>query len=682
MTSESPAARRFLDLATRPLEGNAELQTAAAAGLDELISSDSRLTDADLEAASARFSPEAGRGWRRWIFPVTFGLAAVLFFVVFVPGVLRVMQVRGLLNMIMPFAGGGGTSEMSRLRSSLPDDKALLLFGDADTEDPQGRWKPLWESSPNDPAYLQQYAEACLSTNGEIPAELLEAATRLEPDNAFLPTLAAGYLAEDAQERESRGWGKPNDAAPIWTIRDGARFEKAFAQLRSAASMGSFVDHMGELNRRRFDALPEAEDFLGRAVGTAYGAQISSARVHLRYLVDLLSAKAQEAGENGDADEFRETVRLWHWLARHTAGSGTSLVDQLIARAVVAVPLRNFRDAAAKLGHTEESQEFEDLRVRLEDEKAARTERAKASDESTSVVFKGSLLAGLTMPMVTRQVNSPPVLSEDDFRPGRYTDHALLGQLHSLAAALLFLVLASGVFLARAMQPRLVHGFGERLAELVPPGDRVRILIFGIVVPLGLSFVLSRLTPLSAREWSMRISGFVAPVGQLMALTLLMIHLTAWLGIIVIRRRCPGMRACGGKPWVAICGSVFSLLALVAFGIPPDPFVLQCALLFLVGAILLPLLAAIIRFFRKRNRKWAKLRFATLIRVLGPVWAAASIVCSMAALFHRADERKWVRQDQIGALDPSAQGLTRIEGDVTRQLRVENLELLEAMPEM
>ena len=151
------------------------------------------------------------------------------------------------------------------------------------------------------------------------------------------------------------------------------------------------------------------------------------------------------------------------------------------------------------------------LDERLEADKEQRKQRDKEDDTELLIMTKSSVMAGLLIPMTMRQLDSPPVITEDDLKPGRLADHALLGQAHSTIAAVCFGLLMLGALLSRTMVPHASQIVARRLADLVSPRDRMLLFAAGILAPVGLYFALIQIPHLSAREWGMRISVFIVP---------------------------------------------------------------------------------------------------------------------------------------------------------------------------
>jgi hypothetical protein len=680
--SDSPSARRFIDLATFPLDANEEQRLAARADLAGRIEASPQTNEAVLEDAAARLEKADRGNLRKRVLPLLGTVALVLLAAVVGTTAYRFIQFRGFIRMVSPLSMGEEPPAVGRLAKKLPPDARLLLFGDMTAGNEADKWKPLWESDRSNPKYLQAYAEGFLSARKEIPTDLLKQAEIIDPGNAFLATLSAGSLADSAVERKSRPWSaRKIPEAPGWTIKDQARFDQAYEAFRKAAELPGFMDHSIALNRERFRHLPPGRDFLERTSVIAYSAGMTTAKVQLMHLARLLGAKASILDDPADIAEFRECVRLWRWLAERSAESSSTLLDAMITRANIQTPLKNFRDTADRLGLEDAARDFRMLDERLEADKEQRKQRDKEDDTALLIMTRSSVMAGLLIPMTMRQLDSPPVITEEDLKPGRLTDHALLGQAHSTIVAMCFGLLMLGALLSRTMVPHSSQIVARRLADLVSPRDRMLLFVAGIIGPVGLYFALIQIPHLSAREWGMRISSFLVPSIQLVALTLLMINLTIALGARLTRKRLAMLeparrswRRC--LPWVGVACSVLLMLGCGS----GYELIYRYGLAFLIPAVCWPLAFWLPRIFRKPGEP--NLRRLALHQVLAPVWAGAVIVSCLLFAFHRSDEIKWTRLDRLMAPDAEAGGVSHIEGLAAKQLALETRELLKDLPQL
>lgn len=680
--SDSPSARRFLELATLPLEANHEQCFAARADLARRIDASPQTTDALLEDAAARLEKADRSNWRKHILPLLGAGALIVLVVVVATTAYRFIQFRGFIRMVSPLSMGEEPPAVGRLAKKLPPDARLLLFGNMISRNEAEKWKPLWESDRSNPKYLQAYAEGFLSDKKEIPPDLLKQAETIDPGNAYLATMAAGSLASSAVERKSRPWSaRKSPEAPEWTIKDQARFDEAYEAFRKAAELPGFTDHSIALNQERFRHLPPGRDFLERTSVVAYTAGYFTQKIKLTDLSKLLAAIAATFDDPADIAEFRECVRLWRWLAERSANTSWFLIDGFITRAIIQTPLKNFRDAADRLGLEDASREFRMLDERLEADKERRKQRGKEYDTALLIMTRSSVMADLQIPMSMRQLDSPPAITADDLKPGRLADHALLGQAHSTIAAVCFGLLMLGALLSRTMVPHASQTVARRLADLVSPLDRLLLFVVGILGPVGLYFALVQIPHLSAREWSMRISSFIVPSIQLVALTLLMVNLTIALGARLTRKRLAMLEParcswCRCLPWFGVACSILLMLGCGS----GYQLIYKYGLVFLIPAVCWPLAFWLPRIFRKPREP--NLRRVALHQVLVPVWAGAVFVSCLLFTLHRSDEIKWTQRDWLMAPDAEAHGMSHIEGLAAKQLALETRELLKALPKL
>jgi hypothetical protein len=287
----------------------------------------------------------------------------------------------------------------------------------------------------------------------------------------------------------------------------------------------------------------------------------------------------------------------------------------------------------------------------------------------------------MQIPMTLTQINSPPVITGEDLKPGRLTDHALLGQAHSTIAAVCFGLLVLGAILSRTMVPHSSQIVARRLVDLLSPCERMLLFAIGILGPVAFYFAMIQIPHLSAREWGMRISVFLVPFIQLWALTLLMINLTIALGARLTRKRLPMLvtarrswRRC--LPWVGVACSILLMLGCGS----GYQLMYKYGLAFLIPAVCWPLAYWLPRILRKPREP--NLRRVALHQVLAPVWAGAVIVSCMLFALHRSDEIKWTQRDRLMAPDAEARGLSRIEGLAAKQLGLETRELLKDLPQL
>ena len=289
---------------------------------------------------------------------------------------------------------------------------------------------------------------------------------------------------------------------------------------------------------------------------------------------------------------------------------------------------------------------------------------------------RGSVLASMTMPMIARQVNSPPSIGPADFAPGRYADYALFERVASLTAWVLLGIAAGMAALHRHRQSKLVRRLSTRMVDLLRASDWIYIIAGGIVAPILWYLVLTRFTPLSPREWSIRMTAFLQPSLQFGALLTMILVLTPVVAAWRLGKRGALLGLVTRHRWTGSLAAICATLAVPLYG---AMMIARGNLLMTTGNILLgiALLWLFTGFcFNLFGRHPQTLRRATLARIVLPAWIVGMLIFALSIPFHYAEERYSIQQDTLLAIPPGTSGPNRYEWEVTQVLRKELLEKL------
>jgi hypothetical protein len=594
---------------------------------------------------------------------------------------------RSVPGLNLPFGDPFESDTASGLGHDFTARERLLLFGNESASGSADRWKGLWDSEPDNPAFLAQYAAAYYSDFKNLSPEILEAATRIDPNNGWFIALSAGANAEVSVTKNKQTEQERKDLkAAVWKINDAEKLNAALALIHQAALKPEFNSHETELLGLRIPLLPKRTDFASQIPPVAYLASQSSSVIHLRKLIDALSAGAQECAARNDVAGFRQIVGDWQVLCHNVTDHGTTLVDLLVARVFYFGPAENFRDAAMSLGLDPDAARFTRLCELKKADKEFRSRRWTVTPIQTLIGNRSSLLASLTLPLMERQVASPPPLSAALLQPSRYADHALFLRAISLAAWLLLGVSAGFAALHRYRQNPLVRSLSARMVDLLRFSDWAWILGGGILLPFLWYLAITHLTPLSSREWSFRATGFIQAYGQFGAMCILMLVLSTVLATWRLAKRGAWLGLATRCSWIGLLASASAILAVPAFGsvmldMPSIGLVGTPSLLALYVACALlgiPVLWLLVGFSRNvLGHHTHALRRATLARMMIPTWIFGMLAMVVSIPFHYAGECHWIQQDRLFEINVDAPAMSRYEWDVTRQLRKELLEMMD-----
>jgi hypothetical protein len=294
--------------------------------------------------------------------------------------------------------------------------------------------------------------------------------------------------------------------------------------------------------------------------------------------------------------------------------------------------------------------------------------------------LKSGILSGLSLPLMTKQLQSPVPLTDADLKPGRMVDHELFSRVAAAALCLVFGLMLLAAALYRQRTSVLVKRLSRRLEDLLRPADWAWILGGGVGLPMLFYLVIYRLTPLGARDWSIAASAFIVPAGQAAAMGLLMIVLPVLIARWRLGKRGAVIGWHKGRAWIGWTAVACGALSLPVFGLSfasgKGSEVVMMVASALLGILALAwLLLALRAVFSKRP---ALLRRATLSRILVPAYALGMLLMAASMPLYHAAEKRWLAQDRLMEITPEAPALSRYEWQVAQALRAENLELLES----
>jgi hypothetical protein len=664
---------QLIEAAVRPLSDNAEMKLAAADLLDSM------LTHAPVRAEEtvSRWETMDRRNFRRWWTPT------LLIVVLVVSGWILTRSTYFAININRAFgllSGSVSTSGDAPTKAGRPDltaDEKLLLYGDESQPSKSGKAKTLWDRHPDNPVYFAKYTEAYLSENGRLSQDFLAEARRIDPSNAYFIYVAAGVEAKDSVKKKPRtAAAKATKEAPEWEILNRKRLDRSLELIREARTLTKCQDYKYEFMRSQIPLLAQ-ETHVQWLISTGFMANMTTSdAISMRKLGEAISAKAGLLANENDVTGLRELMKDADALVLKTTDSKPStLVSGLVYRVNITTAFQGLADAAKKLGLNDEAHRYRTVYDELTQLRESHSKRGLTVD-GTEFQLKSSLIAGLTLPMVSRQVAHPPVITDSDVKPGRLMDHEILSMACAVAVFLLLGVCLALVWASRFRLGATVRRLTVRMESLLLPIDWLWIIGGGIVLPLLLVAALNRLTPLGGRDFSVFGMKFVLPLGHFFTLFLL------WLivPILVTRWRLTRRAACFGfskrgswTGWVAVL-LVVAYSVGIGMAVPDSSMEMVAAVtaLLLLPKLWLPTVAG--RALLGNNRRL--LISGTIARVLVPVYASAMLLMISLVPVFQAAEQYWFERNDLMKLDPEYPGMGSYEYKVAVQLQKEVREIL------
>ena len=608
------------------------------------------------------------------------------------------------INNIKWYQPGSGASSRKALEDRfsrrLNDQGRLLLLGDITKSTLSERRKCLLDSSPDNPAYLMEYASAYLMDHDQLPADFLETARRLDPDNSWFTYFAAvvklaGSVRQQMQTKAAIVAGE----AKTWTIRDQQKLDEFIALIHQASGQARFDSYQIRMIEERIPFIPRDDytEYLASA-GAASG---SLAYIYFQSLGRGIAAKAEQCAEQGDREGFLRLLADVEELNRKWTDSETGdIIGEEIFVGYLINSLPNLHAAAVKLELTEKAAQLRCLDERLKKRNQEVLARKRAHSEKWMQERTSTWLSAYK----NNDVKSPPPLTDDDLKPGRLADHEILSRACCLATWLLFAVCLGLVALFRFRLPVVVRRLVPRIGLLLRPVDYAWLIGAGILLPYAYMMVINRFTPLGGRDWSIggtqmyflqQFKESVAdtewrdwsiwcvriylPLAQFLGLALLMMVVPVLVARWRLGRRIAMPGPGGGLSWIGWFAVICMVVLIPLSGwIAPTEYQRDIYQPWVTGLMAVPVVWLFVvslraLFGRAKPRLLCR---GVIARALVAVYATAMLLMAAAALGHKAAERYWFQRDTIMRMDPAFPAMSPYEYKVARQLRKEIREIL------
>lgn len=523
-------------------------------------------------------------------------------------------------------------------------EQQLILHGDLSRPTKALQQRAIWEKHPASKVYYGNYLTYAMTTVDETHAtpELMAAleadldqGRKLEPDNARFDYILAGKLLRQAAEIKTPSTGKDKDGRSIdgltWKVTDQAKLDRAMALLKDGLAKPELRRYSREMLLERLTIMGPPDSMLSNLEQIAVAAgvllpDLSFCRQLARASV-LYSEQLIAAGRTAEAVPF---LNAWQTLAVQLNGDSFTLIDVLVEGAIASIGETRIPDLWLKAGQPQRAEiarQHAELLVKPVRDWRAKNKLAQNDpawrEQEQRLKKSGSILANLLLPAFGEWP------AETALAPSRLMEYVLA---EKMALALLALLLLAGMLGCGMiyLRWRVVAGGAAIPLLLLPTGrETLRILGYGIVLPVLGYYVYSRWLPFSGREYNLAVA-WPRLVAESVILLLLILGVTSHLAVSAVRRRCGTLGV--EMPPSRRFGLVKSLFGPRRFG----------------------------------------LYYGSTARTLIPFLAMGVILLSLLAKpYLNLNERKLLRSDSLLRIDNAAGGFTSVESQVTHRLTTE-----------
>ncbi len=676
----------LIEAVTQPFADNAEMKLAAAAILEEQFDADHPSIPSAIKQLEVRDKKKGGWIWKSAIWVLA--LAVLYLTANYDEPAIRTYM--GLEDFIFD-------EPKAPVVSSHLTEQQKLLLGDPDLDELTQK-KLLFESDPNNPAYFAEFAGAYFKEHSKIPDNFLETASRIDPDNSFFPCWAAGLYQDKAIDQISTSLRKSSASTPPprfvdgvklrslpveqeYTILDQIAYDDALHLIERASQLPKFDNYTMSLMTERMRLLPQPQNLIEyvRKVANQYSAG-SQGIISLIKVARLLNARAEELSKKGDKETFVTLAKNRDALIEALMKSGSNyLIDALVHQTIASSTATNFHAAADRLDLTDLEEKYRKQNEAFIAESDRRRIADSKSDSSTDWIEQKSGILHIGISMIADQVKTPPPLTDADLKPLRMVDHELAGRVGIITAALGLLFGALLVFLFRFLAARPIRLTAKRFSSLLNASDWLWITGLGVVLPILAFLYISRVSPVSGRDYGISCFLFLFPGIHLAVLLMNLLFIPAVVTRWRLKRRGAAFHLGSHLDWlslpviaVMLGYSIAAYPALVKFGLDhlPMKIALAAPAMGWLGFVFLHALRIFLGNARSRI-----IQTASAIAVLPAYALAVILLCALIPIYH-AGERYWIPQDKLILIDPDAPDLGAYECRVATQKRLEMKEML------
>ena len=549
--------------------------------------------------------------------------------------------------------------ENSPRHRRLTEDERLILYGDSNAETAVARQKAILERWPDNPVYRGNYITELISKFGreaDVVTSELVSASQAEPDNARYPLLLAANKADQATSR-----GEEDELL----VDDRTLLDEAMLAMLDALDRPVFKRYAYEMLMKRMDILGTPRS-LAESMERNYfaGMTLLPDLSCMRFLVRVSGQYALLLANEGNAEDAVRFASAWQRLAEHLQEDAYCLLDVLVVSSLIAIG--------------EDSSEVFDLLNRPEEAEHMRTVARNWNEPVRVWRERSSDRHHFTSPCQWYRLPRGEPISDTELKAGRLMEYTLFEQasvaiFHALVVILMISCWLSG------MSWRLREKQDKPNITLYPRfSDYLRMLGYGLLVPLMVYAVLVNITWVGGRQWSVE-ENYIRAFAQIgttlavaLALTLFFAHRA-----LSARARGLGIATPPAKASIRFVNrlSFILMVAAVMLAFLPHPTdtpgrwsVIPTISLFMLGGV------ALIRclFVLCRLPAWLTSRlwggyYGAMARSTVSVLAAMAIVLSWGLM----PVLRWRETSHVAEMvwgSSSATGLPTVEERLTQRL--------------
>ncbi len=371
-----------------------------------------------------------------------------------------------------------------------PDEKLIVSGGTSTAKDKMAaasdRQRAIWERFPENEVYLANYIKTLIDDpRKEYVYSEIENARKLEPENAAYDYILCGLLLKEAL-KPSETWKKGGPPETFYTVRDRRKLDQAMAELKKGMQKPYFRLYTQDMALERIKIMNFGQDYVGQFHRIAFSAGILLQTLSLeREIFRAIPVYANLLISEGKGAEAEFYLDAWKRIIPQFNDDSFTLIDQLM----IAACLNTQHEYAVRRNDT---RRIKELAIAAE---PMNTWRAKSSKTEGEMLRKhAGVLSRVLLPVFKDDVLTPESLA-----PERNLNYSLIDSMALAIQAALILVF----LLVNAILLSVMYLKGQRPFLIFLPWKTVlKIVLFGILLPLGIYLLYSRIDFLGGHNYN------------------------------------------------------------------------------------------------------------------------------------------------------------------------------------
>ncbi len=555
------------------------------------------------------------------------------------------------------------------------------------------------KSDPSSKVYFMDYVVTSFANGGEYPKmeEILAEAERVDPENSYYYYLAAtihtasldGTTCVKKVSPDLYGSSYKTDMGQVeeWEVLDREQYEMALNYIKEAGKRQGIIDRTLGVQSEKLEKFRKMKagkemDWLGQNLAAYELVMDDHYSIRMVGMSRIFDTKFYELSENGSAVEVSFWMTEYKRLIDTLLHERGSIIDFMVAKALLKSPLANMRAAAERVGMDDEVVKITACIDQLNQDEvvleAQREERGGYELDGESLenetYSRDSYNMHFSGPITLRHAVEQDKVVLPSTKEGRLSDHAFAGRLliALIFLGLLFVVIGMWVFFfAKRKEMRTLSMQSLNALTML---DGLIVLVGGIILPVFVYVMINEHTALGVREWSVLALSSALVVIQFSGMLVTVLTLSMALLHWRLSVRLPGIisrvRMLG---WVlpVLSFSAMSLVGLTDTKGETLPWNIAGA--FISLSILGWVLIVGVSAFRKKD---ALSRIA-MCRGMLSVYACLLVVFAGLYHYYHLQEKRWISESEEITFKPEHLGVMTIEYRTAQQMRKEIKERLE-----